>query len=427
MRWLTVPLKEISDVITKGTTPTTLGYSYSASGIPFLRAENLPNGTIDWGAGSLFIDGLTNQFLSRSVIKNGDVLISIAGTIGRVGVVPSGAPLMNCNQAVAIIRLGALILPRFLMYWLTSYVAKSQMVGAKVTQTISNLSLGQIGNLVIPLPPISEQRRIVEILDEADRIRKLRREANQKAERILPALFLKMFGDPATNPKEWDVEKLGIVCEVMSGATPRTDNSNHFGDDIFWATPKDLSSLNDYILHHTERKLSENGFNNCSTRLFPKGTVLLSSRAPIGLVAIADMPICTNQGFKNLIPGSRLSSWYVFAWAVLRKDFIKSQGRGATFKEISKEIVSGFPIPVPPKALQNKFSSIMEKLRYERLNLQRSENHIDGLYHLLTQRAFDGQLTAKWCKAHMKELLFEMEEQLRLLNLPDSNIMKNIQ
>lgn len=356
---------------------------------------------------------------ARKVLQAGDVIVStVRPNLNAIAQVPKDLDGEIASTGFAVLRANPNLLDSRYLYYRTQHkefvdFLVSHATGASYPAVSDEI----VRNAPMPLPPLSEQRRIVGILDEADRIRKLRREADQKAERILPALFLKMFGDPATNPKGWDVEKLGAVCDVVSGATPRTDNPNHFGDDIFWATPKDLSSLNDYVLRYTERKLSENGFANCSTRLLPKGTVLLSSRAPIGLVAIADMPVCTNQGFKNLIPGSRLSSWYVFAWAVLRKDFIKSQGRGATFKEISKEITLGFPIAVPPKSFQNKFSSMMEKFRNERLNLQRSERHIDELCHLLTQRAFEGQLTAKWRKAHMKELLTEMEAHVRLLNI----------
>jgi len=360
------------------------------------------------------------------VLKANDVIVStVRPNLNAVAQIPTELEGEIASTGFAVLRANPKVVDsRYIFYRTQHQEFIDFLVGNAAGANYPAVTDEIVRSAYLPLPPLSEQRQIVEILDEADRIRKLRRETNHKVERILPALFLKMFGDPATNPNGWDVEKLGSVCDVVSGATPRTDNPNYFGNDIFWATPKDLSSLNDYVLRCTERKLSENGFDNCSTRLLPKGTVLLSSRAPIGLVAIADMPVCTNQGFKNLIPGSRLSSWYVFAWAVLRKDFIKSQGRGATFKEISKEITLGFPIAVPPKSFQNKFSSMMEKFHNERLNLQRSEHHIDELCHLLTQRAFEGQLTAKWRKVHMKELLAEMEAQARLLNIPESKLME---
>src|SRR5207245_857349 len=109
-----------------------------------------------------------HRTLERSQIRPGDVLVSIAGTIGRTGVVPDSAPPLNCNQALAIIRTNGEVFRPFLRHWLESVGAQAQMRGATVTGTISNLSLTQVGNLKVPLPPLPEQRRIAEVLDRAE-------------------------------------------------------------------------------------------------------------------------------------------------------------------------------------------------------------------------------------------------------------------
>ncbi|MCA9125341.1 MAG: restriction endonuclease subunit S, partial [Planctomycetales bacterium] len=155
----------------------------------------------------------------RSRIRPNDVLISIAGTIGRVGVVPETAPPMNCNQAVAIVRPEERLLPRYLARWLGSADAQAQMARAQVTATISNLSLGQIGELAVPVPPPSEQRRIADILDKADAIRRKRKESIALTEELLRSAFLEMFGDPVTNPKGWPVKPLGELADAASGVT----------------------------------------------------------------------------------------------------------------------------------------------------------------------------------------------------------------
>ncbi|XZF65008.1 MAG: restriction endonuclease subunit S [Gloeotrichia echinulata DVL01] len=225
MKWLLVKLGELCEVITKGTTPRTLGKGYVSSGIPFLRAENLQGDEIILDKNTLFIDQETDHILSRSRIYPGDVLLSIAGTIGRAAIVSSKSPQMNCNQAVAIIRISGYIDRKFLLYWLKTNQAQSQIYGAQVTLTISNLSLGQIKNLQIALPPLSEQRRIVEILDQADALRRMRAEADAKAERILPALFIKMFGDPATNPMRWEEKKLpDLNIDFRYGTSVKCDS-----------------------------------------------------------------------------------------------------------------------------------------------------------------------------------------------------------
>lgn len=153
-----VLLDEVVVLITKGTTPTTLGMDFVESGIPFVRVQNLVAGSVDWKSEILYIDESTHDKLARSRISPGDVLLSIAGTIGRAAVVPESAPSMNCNQAVALIRVDRhRIAPQFLRFWLGGADAQRQIREGMVTGTITNLSLGQIRNLRITVPTMEKQ------------------------------------------------------------------------------------------------------------------------------------------------------------------------------------------------------------------------------------------------------------------------------
>src|SRR5204862_4189797 len=113
-------LADHCDLITKGTTPTTLGFDFTDSGVPFLRVQNIEGGSVNYERDTLFIDERTHQALERSQIRPGDVLVSIAGTIGRAGVVPQNAPPLNCNQAIAIVRTDGSVFRPFLRHWLES-------------------------------------------------------------------------------------------------------------------------------------------------------------------------------------------------------------------------------------------------------------------------------------------------------------------
>jgi type I restriction enzyme S subunit len=315
-----------------------------------------------------------------------------------------------------VLRAGPALIPEYLYYFIRQptfrSVAKQQMRGGAGQQRVPELFLRKE---TVPLPPLSEQRRIVEILDQADRLRRLRAEADAKADRILPALFIKMFGDPATNPMGWPVRTIGELCDVVSGATPKTNRPDYWGGGIAWATPKDISTLDDWVVESTERTLTQEGLASCSATVMPKEAVLFSSRAPIGLVAISAIPICTNQGFKNLVCRREVDPWYVFAWCKLRRSYLESLGRGATFKEISKRIVEGIQIPVPPMSVQQRFRTGLQRLRRQRLEARKVRNRVGDLFSVLLQRAFSGSLTASWREAHMKELLQEIEQQARAL------------
>ena len=159
----------------------------------------------------------------------------------------------------------------------------------------------------------------------------------------------------------WPVATVGEVCEVVSGATPRTGKPEFWDGNVPWVTPKDLSKLGQKHLSDTPRKITKAGLKSCSARMLPAQSVLLSSRAPIGLVAINTLPVCTNQGFKSLVPRFDLvSPDFLFWWLKAQEKHIQSKGRGATFKEVSKKIVEDLQIPLPPLPEQKRIAGILD-------------------------------------------------------------------
>ena len=161
---------------------------------------------------------------------------------------------------------------------------------------------------------------------------------------------------------KWPVATIGDVCEVVSGATPKTGKPEFWDGNVPWVTPKDLSKLGQKHLSDTPRHITKAGLKSCSARMLPAQSVLLSSRAPIGLVAINTLPVCTNQGFKSLVPRFDLvSPDFLFWWLKTQEKHIQSKGRGATFKEVSKKIVENLQIPLPPLDEQKRIAEILDK------------------------------------------------------------------
>lgn len=152
-------------------------------------------------------------------------------------------------------------------------------------------------------------------------------------------------------PEGWLWKKLGGkkgVANIINGSTPSTDNPEYWAGDILWATPSDLGKLNSIHIDDTERKITKAGLDSCSTTLLPVGTVLLTSRAPVGNLAITKNPICTNQGFKSFIPKEEINSLYLYFAIKKIVPAIQKQSHGNTFTEITKELVQNFEIPFPP-------------------------------------------------------------------------------
>ena len=156
--------------------------------------------------------------------------------------------------------------------------------------------------------------------------------------------------------------KLGDICEIVSGSTPKTSIDEYWDGDVKWITPAELND-DSYIISDSARKITELAVKKTGLISFPEGTVILSSRAPIGKVAIAGCEMYCNQGFKNLICSDKINNKYLYWFLKGNTHFLNSLGRGATFKEISKAIVSEIEINIPDIEKQKKVVEILEKVR----------------------------------------------------------------
>lgn len=159
----------------------------------------------------------------------------------------------------------------------------------------------------------------------------------------------------------WKMVPLGECCEVVSGATPKRERPEYWGGSVNWVTPKDISSLKGTTLYKTPECITDGGYQSCSASMLPKGAILLSSRAPIGNVAITGVEMCTNQGFKSLVPRKDVDSLYLYYVVRAYSSRLAEKGTGATFKEVSKEVVSNFKIPLPPIEEQRHIAAILDK------------------------------------------------------------------
>lgn len=162
---------------------------------------------------------------------------------------------------------------------------------------------------------------------------------------------------------EWKEVTLGEIGTIVGGATPSTKNTSFYDGNIPWLTPKDLSVNSNKYIFRGERNITEAGFKSCSCKMLPKGSVLFSSRAPIGYVAIAANDMCTNQGFKSVIPNEETDSEFLYYLLKYNKDNIASQGSGTTFAEVSGKTMKDIEVVVPKeKEDQRRIASILSSL-----------------------------------------------------------------
>lgn len=163
--------------------------------------------------------------------------------------------------------------------------------------------------------------------------------------------------------EDWTEYRVKHIGEVIGGATPSTKNESNFGGNIPWITPKDLSDYKYRHIYVGDRSITKTGYESCSTRLMPKDTVLVSSRAPIGYIAIAGRELCTNQGFKSIVPDKDIVDPLFLYYAILNNiESIKNLGSGTTFPEISTKILENYRIRLPGLEVQKKISQILSSI-----------------------------------------------------------------
>jgi len=172
---------------------------------------------------------------------------------------------------------------------------------------------------------------------------------------------------------EWREYRIGEIADIVGGSTPSTADPSNFDGDIPWLTPKDLSNPHGRYVFRGARNLSRKGFKNCSAQLLPEGTVLLTSRAPIGYVALAGNPLATNQGFRNLILKPGFNPEFVYYWLKVHIDVLERHASGSTFKELSGSALAEIKIRVPPFPEQRAIAHILGTLD-DKIELNRRMN-----------------------------------------------------
>lgn len=281
--------------------------------------------------------------------------------------------------------------------------AISRMEGTSGRQRVAWKS---IANYEFELPPPEVRRAAAEVLAVLDnRIDNLR-QSNATLEAIAAAQFKSRFVDfdgvPTEDmqeselgliPKGWREEEIGKLVQCVGGATPSTKDGTFWNDGKHhWATPKDLSGLQAPVLMTTERRITDAGVARISSGLLPAGTLLMSSRAPIGYLAIAAVPVAINQGFIAMLPGGALSPVWLLFWAQANMEAIKQKANGSTFMEISKAAFRPIKVALPPPDALAQFDEVVVPM-LERI--QNNERHIATLAAIrdaLLPRLVSGQL-----------------------------------
>lgn len=417
MRWPMVPLGAIADIV-GGSTPSRGVSEYWGGTIPWVTPTDLPMPGQGIAAVKNTDEKITEQGLASSaanLLPVGTVLFSSRATIGKLAI--NEVPVAT-NQGFANFIPGAVVYNRYLAWALQHHTVNiERLAGSTTFKEVTKTALKAFR---IPMPPISEQRRIVEILDEAARLRKLRADADAKVSGLLLSLFLKTFGDPATNPKGWPKGSLGGFGNSVRyglGQPPKAKESGlpviratniHAGaiqhKNMIYADPEDVPPSRNAVLSSNEVIVVRSGAYT--------GDVAQVTEEWQGAVAGYDLVVSPAQGWTGEFLEQYLLTPFVQA------TYFSSQKSRAGQPHLNASQLEATPMYCPPPDLQEKFAACVREVRRVRTKTAASSEEMGRTFLVLAARAFSGQLTARWRELRMKDLSAEMEQQARILNLP---------
>lgn len=350
-------------------------FTDDSSQMPLIRIRDVVRGYSE-----TFYNG---EYPEGYIIKAGELLIGMDGEF-NIARWQSRDALLNqrvCKITASSENLDEQYLHYFMKVCLKAIEDETPFV------TVKHLSAKRLNQVLVNLPPLRIQQCIVEELDEINAIISAKKQQISKLDELAQSIFYDMFGDPVANEKGWEVKTIREVAKVVSGSTPKTNIEEYWDGPYAWITPAEISD-DDRIIYSTVRTITDEALAHTNLQLLPIGTVLLSSRAPIGKVAVSGIEMYCNQGFKNLVCGESLNNTYMAALLRLRKEYLQSLGRGATFKEISKSIVEGIRIQLPPLPLQETFAARVSAIEEQKSSIAASIEKIQTLLDARMQEYF---------------------------------------
>ena len=390
------------------------------------------------------------DFKPELLMEEGDIITPLTeqaiGLLGSTAIIPESGKYIQSQDVAKIICKEELLDKDFAFYLISSTLVKQQLSAAAQQTKIRHTSPDKIRDCTVWIPELTEQKRIGKLLRSLDRKIELNRAINQNLEAMAKQLYDYWFvqfnfpneeGKPYKSnggkmvwnkrlkreiPASWEIKIVDDVVDVYNGATPSTADELNYGGDIVWITPKDLSDQKQKFIYQGERNISQVGYDSCSTHLLPSNTVLMSSRAPIGLLAIAKNELCTNQGFKSFVPKSGSIAIYLYYYLQYHIKQIEQLGTGTTFKEVSREDILKFPILKPSDNILDLWEERVSLLNDKQLEIQKENENLTKQRDELLPLLMNGQVSVNsdlsvYKKKERKSPLLNFKRCVRHLSL----------
>jgi len=380
-----------------------------SKGIPSIRTPNIGRSRLILDNVNRVSDETYKAWTKRAIPQTDDLILAREAPIGNVAIILS-------NQKVCLGQRTVLIRPdknqvdsQYICYLLLGDEIQGKIISLSNGATLNHLNMRDIRNLELPeLPSLPTQRKIAAILSAYDDLIENNTRRIRILEEMAQALYREWFvkfrfpghekvkiveSELGMVPLGWEVNKVKETFEILGGGTPSKKVDEYWENgEIVWYTPSDLTSSNTMFMEQSSNQITELGLKKSSAKLFPPYSIMMTSRATLGIVAINTTPACTNQGFITCLTNERVPIYYIYYWLLENTNTFLNMASGATFKEISKTVFKTIDIILPSQNILDDFQRIVEPLVDQVLNIQRKNANLRRTRNLLLPKLISGEV-----------------------------------
>jgi type I restriction enzyme S subunit len=377
-------------------------------GYPSIRTPNI-------GRGRLILEGVNRVseetyklWTQRAIPGEGDLILAREAPVGNVAIIPKNLQVCLGQRTVLIRPDKSKIDPNYLVYLLLGDEVQGKIQSLSGGATVAHLNMVEIRKMELPtLPSLPTQQKIGTILSAYDDLIENNTQRIKILEEMAQVIYREWFvnfrfpghegvrlveSELGPVPMGWDVQTVEETFSITGGGTPSTKAPEYWENgEINWYSPTDLTSSGTMFMDCSGNQINEAGLKNSSAKLFSPFSVMMTSRATLGVISINTTDACTNQGFITCIPNEHFPLYTLYHWLKENVETFISLGTGSTFKEITKGVFKTIQLVVPPPEISSQFEQTVQPLAFQILNLQRKNSNLRRTRDLLLPNLISGE------------------------------------
>ena len=395
MGYETYRIADLIDEIAMGPFGSNIKVScFVDSGVPVLNGSNLEGFSLSEKT-FRYVTRKKADSLNKANAHRGDIVITHRGTLGQIVFIPQDSKYDRyvTSQSQFRVRCNDKVLPEYLVYYFHTPIGQHKLLSNASQVGVPALARpsSTFQQIEVVLPELSIQKCVVEIISTIQKKIVNNQELNDNLEQQAQSYFQELFVDNAD--PEWAIGTISDLGTVVGGSTPSKAKPEYYTESgIAWITPKDLSINKSKFVSHGENDITELGLKNSSAAIMPEGTVLFSSRAPIGYIAIAAGEVTTNQGFKSVVPKPEIGTPFVYFFLKNTLPVIEGMASGSTFKEVSGSTMKNVPAVIPDAETLAKFSDFCAPIFAQQRILEEQNQSLATLRDNLLPKLMSGEI-----------------------------------